>query len=367
MNVLIVTGEKSSENYASLLVDALLEIDKSLNFYSVCSNILDKKTNKIADYRDVSIIGVREAYGVVGKALRLLGKIKASIVSNDIEMVILMDFPEFNMRLAKFSHKLGLKVIYYISPQIWAWREYRINALFKYSDLVIPILPFEKTFFNVKGVEKNKVSYFGHPLVDLLHDRLKENIQRENIILIMPGSRKTEIEHNHKAMFEAAKLLKKELVNFKFVWALPDNIDIEFANSFIEGFEFIKIENNSHLLMKKAKCGILKSGTTTLEAAMLGLPMVVVYKLSRASYSLGKLLIRGIKYISLPNLIAGEQIVREFIGTEATKENISQECLNICKDSKTYDRLTQRLKGISCVLGEYPITPKIAKRIYSII
>ncbi len=367
MNVLIVTGEKSSENYASLLVDALLSIDKNLKLYSICSNILNKKTDKIGDYTDISIIGVREAAGIVGKAMKLLSKIKASLVENNIGMVILMDFPEFNMRIAKFAHKLGIKVVYYISPQVWAWREYRTKALFKYSDLVIPILPFEKTFFNLKGVEKSKVSYFGHPLVDLLHNKLNEDVKRENRVLIMPGSRKTEIEHNARVMFESAELLKKELEGFEFVWALPDNISFEYANQFLDDFGFIKIERDSHSLMKSSYFGILKSGTTTLEAAMLGLPMVVVYRISKTSYSLGKLLVRGVKYISLPNLIAGDKIVEELVGSSITSDQIAMKCLDVCKDKDRYETVKERLKGIACVLGGYPVTPKIAQKIYSII
>ncbi len=367
MNVLIVTGEKSSENYASLLVDALLSIDKNIKLYSLCSNILNKKTVKIGDYRDISTIGVKEAAGIVGKAVKLLSKVKTSMVENNVDMVILMDFPEFNMRMAKFAHKLGIKVVYYISPQVWAWREYRTKALFKYSDLVIPILPFEKTFFNLRGIEKSKVSYFGHPLVDLLHNKLNKDVKTENRILIMPGSRKTEIEHNAEVMLQSAKLLKENLRNFEFVWALPDNISFEYAKQFLEGFDFIKIERDSHSLMQSSYFGILKSGTTTLEAAMLGLPMVVVYRISKTSYSLGKLLIRGVKYISLPNLIAGDKIVEELVGSNITSEQIAVKCLDVCKNKDRYEKLKERLKGIACVLGEYPVTPKIAQKIYSII
>ena len=367
MNVLVVTGERSAENYASLLVDELAALDKTLNFFSVCSNVLSKKTDKIADYREISIIGIKEALGVVNKALKLLNTVKQSIIKNDIKTVVLIDFPEFNMRLAKFAKKSGIKVIYYISPQVWAWREYRIKALFKYSDLVIPILPFEKTFFNIKGADKKKLSYFGHPLVDLLHDKIGKHTEKEKIILIMPGSRKTEIAHNGNVMFEAAKTLRKTMSNFRFIWALPDNIEKEYAEDMLSGFEFIEIERDSHSLMDRAYFGILKSGTTTLEAAMFGLPMVVVYNLSKGSYSLGKLIIRGVKYISLPNLIAGESIVKELIGSRANGENIADECLRVCEDETVYNAMKEKLKGISGVLGEYPVTKKIAEQIYSMI
>lgn len=366
MNILIVTGERSAENYASVLVDELFRIDKDVKIFSICSDILDKKTEKIADYRDISVIGIKEALSVVNKALRLLKLTKKAITDNRIDTVVLMDFPEFNMRIAKFANSLGKKVVYYISPQVWAWRGYRIKALFKYSDFVIPILPFEKTFFNVKGVDKNKLAYFGHPLVDLLHGKIDDGRKREKIVLIMPGSRKTEIEYNYRAMFEAANILKDKMKGFEFIWALPKNINFDYAKRLLYEFDFIKVENDSHILMKRARLGILKSGTTTLEATMFGLPMVVVYKLSTLSYIFGKLLIKNIKHISLPNIIAGREIVKELIEHEATSENIVQECLKLYNNPVFYEDVRSQLRSVSCVLGEYPVTKKIAQKIYSL-
>ncbi len=366
MNILIITGERSAENYASILVDELFKIDRGIKFFSICSDILDKKTKKIADYRDVSIIGIKEALSVTNKVLKLFQHTKKAIKDNKIDMVVLMDFPEFNMRVAKFAKSLGKKIVYYISPQVWAWRAYRIKALFRYSDFVIPILPFEKTFFNVKGVDKSKLAYFGHPLVDLLHGKIENDQKREKIVLIMPGSRKTEIEYNYRVMFDAANILKDRLKGFRFVWALPKNIDFNYAKKLLYGFDFIEVENDSHALMKKAYLGILKSGTTTLEAAMFSLPMVVVYKLSLLSYLLGRLLIKNIRYISLPNIIAGREIVKELIEHKATSENIVRECLKLHDNPALYEDVKNQLKGVSCVLGEYPVTKKIAQKIYSL-
>ncbi len=367
MNVLIVAGERSAENYASILVDELKQLDQTINFFSVSSDLLKDKTQKIADYRDISIIGVKEAVSVAKNAFFLLKRLKGVIINQPIDMVILMDFPEFNMKLMKIAKKLKRKVVYYISPQVWAWRSYRVKTLFEYSDIVVPILPFEKTFFKIKGVNKDKVYYNGHPIVDLLHTKLMSDYDREDIILIMPGSRKGEIEYNYRPMFEAARELRTILKGFRFIWAIPDNIDREFVSNILSGYEFIEVTNDSHSAMTKAKFGILKSGTTTLEATLFNLPMVVSYKLSKTSYYLGRLLINGIKYIALPNLIFGGEVVKELIEDKATKENIVQEILRLHKNKELYNNMINKLKNISFILGEYPVTKNIASKIYDLI
>ncbi len=367
MNILIVTGERSAENYASLLVDEIGIIDSSAKFFSVCSDILNKKTKKVADFRDISVIGAKEAFKIANKAYLLLKKIKEEIKNKNIDLVILMDFPEFNMKIMKFAKKLDKKVVYYISPQVWAWRSYRIKALFEYTDLVIPILPFEKTFFKVRHIDKKKIAYCGHPLVDLLHDKMKDNPKRENIILIMPGSRKSEMEYNCKTMFDAGRLIKNSISSFRFVWVVPEYMDNEFINKQLEDFEFIETAYDAHSLMRKAYFGILKSGTTTLEAAMLNLPMVVSYKISKMSYYVGKALIRGINYISLPNLIYGDQVVKELIEDKATPEAIFEQFSLLHNNSYLYNDMIKKLKKISFSLGDYPVTRKIAQSIYGIV
>ena len=363
MNALIITGERSAENYASLLVDELQKIG-NFNFFSICSDILDNKTEKIADYKDISIIGAKEAFGILKKAINILNKTKDTIKNFDIKVVILLDFPEFNLKIAKFAKRLGIKVVYYITPQVWAWRRYRIKQLIKYTDLVIPILPFEKMFFNVKGLKN--IKYFGHPLIDLTHDKIGKH-NKENIILIMPGSRKTEIEFNYKPMFEAAKLIKDKYPYFKFVWIYPRHLDNTLKEKIVNEYKFVHIEYDPYEFMDKAYFGILKSGTTTLEAALFGLPMVVVYKLSKLSYIIGRLIIRNVNYISLPNLIMNKKIVEELIENRATAQNIFNTFEKIHLNQSERKKTIEQLKNIRRVLGEYPITEKIAKEIVKIL
>ncbi len=366
MSILIALGEKSAENYASLLVDKLENIDPELCIYSICGNLIEKKTKKIADYRDISVIGFKEAMSIVGKALKLLKQVKRFILDNNIDLIVLIDFPEFNIKLARFAKKHNVKVVYYINPKVWAWRSYRMHALFKYSDAIIPILPFEKSFFSIKGMDKNKIFYFGHPIIDLLHNKVGTH-KKQNLILIMPGSRKIEIENNAPVMFEAAKKINDNFSGFEFVWVLPDEFDSEYATDILKGFEFISIKRNVYDLMDSAYFGILKSGTTTLEAAIFALPMVVVYKLSKISYFLGKILINNVRFISLPNIISGKMIVKELIEDSANADTIYDEFVRIHSNKTLYNNIKNDLMNIAYSLGEYPVTDKIAKKIYSMV
>lgn len=363
MNALIVTGEKSAENYAYLLINELKQLGH-FSFFSICSTMLEKESEKIADYRDISIIGTKEALPILKKAIKTLKDTKRTIKEKEIELIILMDFPDFNMRVAKFAKKLGKKVVYYITPQVWAWRKYRIKQLAKYTDLIIPILPFERFFFKLHNL--NKVFYFGHPLVDILHNKIGIH-KKENIILLMPGSRKSEIEYNYKTLFEAAKVINDRTKEFEFVWIYPKHLPDHIPNKLTEEYRFIKVKHETYEYMDKAFFGILKSGTTTLEAAMFGLPMVVVYKMSPTSYRMGKLLIKNIKHISLPNLISGEEIVRELIQNKATPENIANEFFRIYQDDSLYEDMKSKLRGLNNILGEYPVTRKIAEKIVSVL
>ena len=363
MNVLIVTGEKSAENYASLLIDEFNRLG-DFSFFTISSTLLENKSKKIADYRDISIIGAREALPILKKALTILKETKKIIREQNIELIVLMDFPDFNMKIARFSKRLGKRVVYYITPQVWAWRKYRISQLEKYTDMIIPILPFERFFFKLHRLDK--VFYFGHPIIDILHSKIGVH-KKENIILLMPGSRKSEIDFNAKVMFDAAKLIKENVKDFRFVWVYPEHLTEEFSQIYLEKYPFIELKHNPHEWMDNAFFGIVKSGTTTLEAALFGLPMVVVYRMSPTSFRLGKILIKNIKHISLPNLIAGEEIVKELIQKEANPENIAKEFFKVYQDEHRYSEMRENLKGLKNILGEYPITKKIAEKIVSVL
>lgn len=365
MKLFLSVGEKSAEKYAYLLSIALKKLS-NIEIFSFGSDLLFTQSEKIADYQDISVIGFKEALNIFPKAIEILNTIKKSIVKNNIDALVLMDFPDFNLQLAKFAKKIGKKVIYYITPQVWAWRRSRIKQLYRYADLIVPILPFERTFFSTQSIkyalEPLKIKYFGHPIIDILHDHLEEKASTERIILILPGSRMSELNFHTKLFFQAAQLLKKNYNNYKFVVATQECF-VDYFEKLIADYPFIDITTDTYSMMKKATLAITKSGTVTLEAALFGLPMVVAYKLSSLSYFVGKALIHGVDSISLPNIIYGKKIIPELIQFNATVKNIYNQARLILDNTQYQLQIKNQLMQIKYALGQYPITPKIAEAI----
>jgi len=366
MKLFLSVGERSAEKYAYLLAQELKNTQSNIKILSFGSSLLAAYSEKIADYQDISVIGFKEALNVIPKAAKILNIIKKTILKRNVDALILMDFPDFNFQLAKFAKKYGKKVIYYITPQVWAWRKTRIKQLFKYTDLIIPILPFERTFFSIQAAKysykPSKIAYFGHPILDVLHKDLEEESKTEKIVLILPGSRLSELNFHTKVFLEAAYLLKEDFNDYRFVVATQEHF-LDYFKQFIKTYPFIEISTDTYGLMKKSTLAIAKSGTVTLEAALFGLPSVVVYKLSNLSYIVGKALIHGVDSIALPNIIHGENIIPELIQYNATAQNIYKQAKSML--SNTYYRLQikRELSQIQYALGQYPITPKIAKAI----
>ncbi len=366
MKLFLSVGEKSAEKYAYLLTLELKKLYGNIEIFSFGSDLLATQSTKLADYKDISVIGFKEALNILPKAVKILNILKNAIINNNIEALILMDFPDFNLQLAKFAKKHGKKVIYYITPQVWAWRRSRVRQLFFYADLIIPILPFERLFFDSQSIKYNldssKVHYFGHPIIDILHSNLEEKNDCENTILILPGSRLSELNFHTKIFFEAAKLLKKDFYDYRFVVCTQKH-HIDYLKQFIKDYPFIDIDTDTYTLMKKSKLAIAKSGTVTLEAALFDLPMVVSYRLSNLSYVVGKALIHGVNYIALPNVIYGKNIVPELIQFRATPKNIYESAKSILDNSQYRLQIKQQLMQVRYALGQYPVTQKIAKAI----
>lgn len=366
MKLFLSVGERSAEKYAYLLAQELKKASSSTEILSFGSSLLATQSEKIADYQDISVIGFKEALNILPKAIEILNIIKKTILKRDIDALILMDFPDFNIQLAKFAKKYGKKVIYYISPQVWAWRRTRLKYLFKYADLIIPILPFERTFLNTQaikyGIKPSKIIYFGHPIIDVLHKHLEQESKTEKIVLILPGSRLSELHFHTKVFFDAADLLNKEFNDYRFVVATQERF-VGYFEQFIKTYPFIEISTDAYELMKKSTIAITKSGTVTLEAALFGLPSVVAYKLSNLSYIVGKALIHGVDSIALPNIIYGENIIPELIQSDATAQNIFEQAKLMLNNAQYRLQVKNKLAQIRYFLGQYPITPKIAKAI----
>ncbi len=361
--ILIITGELSGEIHAANLIKEIKKVKKNVEFYGIGSSLLKKEgVTIIEDYRNISIIGFIEIFSKYFYIKKVLKKVYNFIKENIPDIIITVDFPGFNFRVAKYAKKFNIKLVYYIPPQIWAWHYSRIKFIKKYYDLVIPILPFEEKIYKK---EKINVKYFGHPIIDNIKiTERKSDVKKKykipsnkKIIIIMPGSRKQEIISHLSVINEVVKYFNKKDKSLYFIILGIDKIKME------------KLENlrviykNNYNIMNIADAGIIKSGTSTLESAYFSFPFLVFYKLSYISYLIIKYFIIKVKFVSLVNLIAGKQVVKEFLQKEFNKNNIIKEIENILYNKKYQIKIRKDLKRIKMKLGKKGVSKRIAKEI----
>ena len=369
--ILVLAGEPSGDMHASSLVNAMKTSMNNLEFSGIAgNNMIESGVEALYHIKDMAFLGFVE----VIKHLPFILKVEKAIIEhvklNEIKLAILIDYPGFNLRIAKKLNKMGVKVVYYISPQIWAWHQSRIKKIKKCVDKMLVVFPFEKKFYEDGSVP---VEYVGHPLVERIEnyifkpkdDFLTEfNISKE-ILLILPGSRKDEIEKHLPELIKAADIVSNKN-NLQTVVASADNFDEEYLRKFINSSRVKIIKGNTYNLLKHSKFGIIKSGTSTLEAAIMGLPFVVVYSTNRLTYELGKRLVK-IDNIAMPNIIAGKTIVYEFIQNEVDAELISNYILNIIEDSSAINELKNELSKIKIQLGSSGASQNTAKIILAML
>jgi lipid-A-disaccharide synthase len=289
--------------------------------------------------------------------LKVMSRLKASMRKDRPDLVILIDYPDFNLSLAKAAKKYGIKVFYYISPQVWAWRKGRIGQIKKTVDKMAVILPFEASFYSKAGVN---AEFVGHPLLDVVGTKysrkeamlkfgLKEGV---TTVGILPGSRQSEVARLLPEMLRAAEIIEKKLKPVQFVLPLADTLNITFVSQMISQYP-IKVEvirNEVYDVMACADIAMVASGTATLETALMETPMVIIYKVSAPSYYVGKMVI-NVDHIGLVNIIAGKTVVPELIQDEASPEKIAAMVVDILSDSKRMADIKIELSKIRDMLG----------------
>ena len=358
--LLLVCGEPSGERYASLLIRELKKLD-DMDFVGLGSHLVKDEIELLADYRDISVVGVKEVVPKLRRVLEIYGKIKDVI--DDVDGVVLIDFPEFNFKVGKLAHKKKKKVVYYVAPQLWAWRSYRARTMTKFCDRIITVFPFERAFYR-NFPHHEKIFYFGHPILDVLDGKIGIH-EKEDVVLLLPGSRKEEMGYNLPVIFDAAKNLRKRLPKFAFVWATGGNVDTDFIKNVKNKYPFIEVVEDTYHVMDISKIAIVASGTATLECAVFGLPMVIVYKISGLSYLLGRMLVHRVRNVGLPNIIAGKRIVPELIGRNAIPSYIEELIIHMLSNENIYTGLKDRLSGVRSSLGKPGVSHSAALLIYN--
>jgi lipid-A-disaccharide synthase len=298
----------------------------------------------VKHYKELAFMGFVEVVMNLGTIMKNLRFCKDDINRFKPDALILIDYPGFNLRIAEWAKKNGIKVIYYVSPQVWAWKESRVVSIKKSVDKMLVILPFEKQFYQKWNYD---VEYVGHPLIEvvedakanasLVHPAVDSPLNEKNIIAILPGSRKQEVEKKLPIMLEVSNYFP----NHHFIVAKASSLDDSFYDSLMNRFPKVRsVRNKTYALLIQSKAALVTSGTATLETALFGIPQVVCYKGSNISYQIAKRLVR-IKYISLVNLIMDKPVVKELIQNDLTVEKLRKELDTIINDVSVRQRMKE--------------------------
>jgi len=363
-SVMVIAGEASGDIHGSRLVRAMKEKNSALFFSGIGGRDLRKEGVKtLVNSEELSVVGITEVFSKLIVILKAISMVKKSLKSMRPDLLILIDFPDFNLRIAGAAKKLNIPVLYYISPQIWAWRQGRVNKIGKLVDHMAVILPFEKQFYKKHNIP---VTFVGHPLLDnsrIFDKSLNKTTDNESVMGLLPGSRDGEIARHLPVMLEAARLISEQKKKIKFIVSVASSAKKKHIEHIIKKYKkTINLDIVTDTVDKIFKqCGLVvaASGTVTLEAAISVTPMIIIYKVSPISYWLGKIMIK-INNIGLVNLIAGRKIVPELVQNKASPENIADKALAILNDSQGLEKLRNELCGIRDLLGGPGASERVA-------
>lgn len=368
MKYYIIAGEASGDLHGSNLIAAIKKRDPVANIRAWGGGLMRRRGAKLVKhYHDLAFMGFVEVLLHLGKVLRNLNFCKKDIVKFAPDALILIDYPGFNIKVAKFAHKKNIKVFYYISPQIWAWKRHRVFTIKKVVDKMLVILPFEEDFYDRYGVDSE---FVGHPLLDEI-SKLKPvdktrfirqnhlNPQKE-IIAMLPGSRKQEVSRMLEVMMKVVKMFP----NYQFVIACAPSLPLSYYKSLIGKSNVRFVVNKTYRLLQVASAAMVTSGTATLETALLDVPEVVCYKGNYISYLIAKNLIK-VKYICLVNLIMDKPVVKELIQKDLTPNNIKTELQQLLTNPKRQRRLLEDYEELKYKLGNAGASDNAAKIIIS--
>lgn len=356
--VMMVAGEASADIYGAGLIRAVQLTDPSIRFFGIGGKRMrEAGAETLVDSADMAVVGLVEVlkhFDVIAAAFL---KLKRILMTDPPDLLILIDYPGFNLRLAKVAKKVGVKVLYYISPQIWAWRQGRVRKIKRLVDHMAVILPFEASFYERAGVP---VSFVGHPMADLVQVALTRDAAASSfglthsqpVVGLFPGSRRSEVSRLLPAILETAQLLKRQFPELQFVLPLASTLhDDDLAPYLAEAnLPITIVRDRIHDLIRACDAVISVSGTVTLEIALVGTPLVIIYKLSPLTFQLAKRLVK-VEHIGLCNIVAGEAVAHELIQDDASPENIAAEVGRILTDKEYAQRRAEQLGRVRARLG----------------
>lgn len=367
MKYYIIVGEASGDLHASNLMKSLKKHDTKAEFRFWGGDLMQAQGGTLVKhYRDLAFMGFAEVFMNLRTILKNISFCKKDVLGYKPDILILVDYPGFNMRIAEFAKKNNIQVHYYISPQIWAWKENRINKIKRDVDKMYVILPFEKPFYEDK--HQFPVHFVGHPLLDAIANkhsvseeefRKKYQLGEKPIIALLPGSRKQEINKMLSVMLE----MIADFPAYQFVIAGAPSQEYEFYQPFLKNYKVKFISNKTYDLLANAHAAIVTSGTATLETALFKVPQIVCYKANSISYMIAKRLV-NLKYISLVNLIMDKEVVTELIQNDFNKNRLKMELQKILDENYRKEIFINYFE-LEKVLGGKGASDRIAKLITS--
>lgn len=370
MKYYVIAGEPSGDLHASNMMKELLVLDKNIEFRFWGGDLMEAVTHQKPrkHIKDLAFMGFVEVAKNIRTIFKNIAFCKQDILEFKPEILILVDYPGFNLRIADWAKQQGIRVFYYISPTIWAWKENRVEIVKRSVEKMFVILPFEVAVYKKHNYEAD---YVGHPLLDAIEQEKsslpdkatfisKNNLDNRPIIAVLPGSRKQEIERMFSIMLDVVNDFK----DYQFVIAGTTNLPKEAYQMAID--KNLKVVfNQTYALMHNAHAGIIKSGTSTLESALFRLPQVVCYKGGTVSYSIAKMVVGGrVKYIGLPNLILDKPVVKELIQSDLTSKNLKEELTKIIS-GPVREEMLKEYDGLIKLLGNSGASKKVAELMYN--
>lgn len=353
MRYYIIAGEASGDLHGSNLIKELKKRDAAANIRCWGGDKMQAAGGKLVKhYKELAFMGFLEVIKNLRTILKNIKLCKKDILQFEPTTLILIDYPGFNLRIAKWAKEQNIKVIYYISPQVWAWKENRVKLIKECVDKMLVILPFEKDFYNKWNYQ---VEYVGHPLVEVVDDFMNNHSntmlpkhENKNIIALLPGSRQQEILKKLPIMLQ----ITTHFPDYQFVVAKAPGLDDSFYTQLLAPYKNVSsVVNKTYELLMQSKAALVTSGTATLETALFGVPEVICYKGSAFSYQIAKRLIK-IKFIGLVNLIMDKEVVKELIQDELTVNNLTQELTLLLTDEKKQAQLKEDYTALKTLLSK---------------
>lgn len=351
--VMIIAGEASGDLHAAKLVREVKEKNTDISFYGIGgTNMVEAGVETLVDSAELAVVGLFEVLAHWNTISGALKKMQHLLRTDPPDLLVLTDYPDFNLRLAKTAKECGIKVLYYISPQVWAWRQKRVFKIREIVDMMAVVFPFEETFYKKYDVP---VRFVGHPLVDEIHVSADQKTLREEFLLdnekpvigLFPGSRHSEIKRLLPIIVDSAKIIIKDKPETQFVIPVASTLKEEDILPYFDDVELDMriISQRSHDVMSVCDAVITVSGTVTLELALLKKPMVVINKISKLSYFFVSKMLK-IDHIALCNIVAGKRVVPELIQNDATTDKISSTALNLLNNNEERNRIMSEFSSI---------------------